>query len=69
MRFEQSGDMNDLDQSIAYHQEMLDLRLEGHPDRGSSFNNLANSLQTRFEQSGGRSDLDQYSDSDRPAAA
>ncbi|KAG9021406.1 hypothetical protein FRB95_002167 [Tulasnella sp. JGI-2019a] len=58
-RFEQTGDRDDLDESIKYHQAALNLRPEGHPDRGSSLNNLAVGLGTRFKQTGDRDDLDE----------
>ncbi|KAG8990306.1 hypothetical protein FRB94_013485 [Tulasnella sp. JGI-2019a] len=32
-RFKQNGDRNDLDQSINYYRDALDLRPEGHPDQ------------------------------------
>ncbi|KAG9013718.1 hypothetical protein FRB94_001280 [Tulasnella sp. JGI-2019a] len=54
-----SRDRGDLDQSIKWDKEAPNLRPEGHPDRGLSLSNLANSLETRFDQTGDRCDHDQ----------
>ncbi|KAH8105041.1 CHAT domain-containing protein [Phellopilus nigrolimitatus] len=58
-RFEQTGRMEDLEESIALHRDALELRPHEHPDRSSSFNNLANAVQTRFKQTGRMEDLEE----------
>ncbi|PPQ87099.1 hypothetical protein CVT26_011978, partial [Gymnopilus dilepis] len=58
-RFQQYGRQADLDEAILKHQEALELRPSGHPDRSVSLNNLANALQIRFNQSGRQADLDE----------
>ncbi|KAF8157609.1 CHAT domain-containing protein [Mycena galopus ATCC 62051] len=58
-RFEQTGQLADLEESIAFHREALELRPGSHPDRSSSLNNLANALSTRFEQNGQLADLEE----------
>ncbi|KAJ6553714.1 hypothetical protein DFH09DRAFT_1366096 [Mycena vulgaris] len=58
-RFEQQGDMDDLEQSIRCHREALELRPLLHPNRSSSLNNLASALLTRFEQTGQLADLEE----------
>ena len=58
-QFEQSGGREDLDEAISLHQDALELLSAGHPDRSTSFNNLASSLTRRFEQSDEREDLDE----------
>ncbi|KZP07244.1 hypothetical protein FIBSPDRAFT_914536 [Athelia psychrophila] len=58
-RFEELGQMADLEQGIIYQRAALELRPPGHPDRSGSLNNLANSLSTRFEQLGQMADLEQ----------
>ncbi|KAG9026920.1 hypothetical protein FRB95_008313 [Tulasnella sp. JGI-2019a] len=58
-RFEETGNRDDLDQSIECDQEALTLRPEGHPGRGASLSNLTISLRERFNQTGDRGDLDQ----------
>ncbi|KAJ7021504.1 hypothetical protein C8F04DRAFT_266660 [Mycena alexandri] len=58
-RFQQTGQLADLEESIAFHQRALELRPGSHPNRSSSLNNLANALRTRFEQTGQREDLEE----------
>ncbi|KIJ60755.1 hypothetical protein HYDPIDRAFT_31972 [Hydnomerulius pinastri MD-312] len=64
-RFEQRGDVKDLDEAIQHHRLALQLIPEGHPDRSSSLsnlanlNNLANAMSTQFTQQGDRKDLDE----------
>jgi len=59
MRFQQSGELSDLDEAISLHRDVLELLSTGHPDRSTSFNNLASLLTTRFHQSGEREDVDE----------
>ncbi|KZP14087.1 hypothetical protein FIBSPDRAFT_981200 [Athelia psychrophila] len=58
-RFEQLGQMADLEQAIIYQRAALELHPPGHPDRSGSLNNLATSLAMRFEQLGQMADLEQ----------
>ncbi|KAJ7834472.1 hypothetical protein B0H14DRAFT_2590895 [Mycena olivaceomarginata] len=59
MLFEQTGQLADLEESIAFHRQALELRPGSHPDRSSSLNNLANALSTRFRQTGQLADLEE----------
>ncbi|KAJ7016823.1 hypothetical protein C8F04DRAFT_1406555 [Mycena alexandri] len=58
-RFEQTGQLTDLEESIAFDRQALELRPGSHPDQSGSLNNLANVLETRFEQTGQLADLDE----------
>ncbi|KAH8105735.1 CHAT domain-containing protein [Phellopilus nigrolimitatus] len=58
-RFERTGRMEDLEESIVLHRNALELRPSGHPHRSSSLNNLAGAVQTRFKQSGRMEDLEE----------
>ncbi|KIJ26069.1 hypothetical protein M422DRAFT_192716, partial [Sphaerobolus stellatus SS14] len=58
-RFEQHGDLTDLNQSVLKFQDAVQLTADGHPDKPSLWNNLGNSLLTRFEQLGDMNDLNQ----------
>ncbi|KZP05699.1 hypothetical protein FIBSPDRAFT_805582 [Athelia psychrophila] len=58
-RFEQLGQIADLEQAIIYQRAALELHPPGHPDRSGSLNNLATSLAMRFEQLGQMADLEQ----------
>ncbi|KAJ7040492.1 hypothetical protein C8F04DRAFT_237798 [Mycena alexandri] len=58
-RFEQTGQLRDLEESIAFHRQTLELRPESHPDRSSSLSNLATALEIRFEQTGQMADLEE----------
>ncbi|KAF7982225.1 hypothetical protein HWV62_29426 [Athelia sp. TMB] len=58
-RFDQLGEMADLEKSITCYQSALQLHPLGHPYRSTTFNNLAGVLKTRFEQSGQIADLEQ----------
>ncbi|KAG8990349.1 hypothetical protein FRB93_003257 [Tulasnella sp. JGI-2019a] len=51
--------MADLEESIGHQKEALILRPIGHPDRGSTLNNLGNGVMTRFEQTGNMADLEE----------
>jgi hypothetical protein len=42
--------MEDLEEAIACHRQALGLRRDGHPNRSTSLNNLANAVSNRFEQ-------------------
>ncbi|KAF7358386.1 hypothetical protein MVEN_00888700 [Mycena venus] len=56
-RFEQLGDLNDLDKSLLIQQNVLSLTPDGHPNKPLRLNNLVRSLHTRFTQLGDLSDL------------
>jgi hypothetical protein len=56
-QFEQTGQLADLEESIAFYQQALELFPGSHPNRSISLNNLASALQTRFEQTGQLADL------------
>ncbi|KAF7977335.1 hypothetical protein HWV62_4119 [Athelia sp. TMB] len=58
-RFDQLGEMADLEQSIVCHRSTLELLTPGHPNRAGSLNNFACALKTRFDQSGQPADLEQ----------
>ena len=58
MRFRHNGNLNDLKESIEYHQQALELLPVPHPNRSSSINNLAFALVTQFEQMGDLNDLE-----------
>ncbi|KAF7972472.1 hypothetical protein HWV62_17892 [Athelia sp. TMB] len=59
IRFDQLGQMVDLDQSIIYSRGALELRPPGHPGRPTTLDNLASALRIRYEQSGPMTDLEQ----------
>ncbi|KZP26318.1 hypothetical protein FIBSPDRAFT_1040863 [Athelia psychrophila] len=59
IRFGQLGRIVDLEQSIIYQRDGLELRPPGHPNRSTSLMNLANTLYTRFQQLGQMADLEQ----------
>ncbi|KAF8178380.1 CHAT domain-containing protein [Mycena galopus ATCC 62051] len=56
-RFEQLGDLNDLDRSLLIQQNVLSLTPDGHPNKLLRLNNLVRSLHTRFTQLGDLNDL------------
>ncbi|KAG8983244.1 hypothetical protein FRB93_007329 [Tulasnella sp. JGI-2019a] len=58
-RFQQIGHRSDLDESITYHREALNLRPEGHPCRSVSLSYLAVGLHTRFQQTEDKGDIDE----------
>src|SRR5258705_9009977 len=58
-RFQQLGKINDLEEAITCHREVLALRPHGHPGRSMSLNNLANALSTLFKQSGRMKELEE----------
>ena len=59
IRFEQKADLNDLDKSIQYCQQILELIPSLHSARSASLTNLANALVRRFEQKGDINDLEE----------
>ncbi|KAJ7084120.1 CHAT domain-containing protein [Mycena epipterygia] len=56
-RFEQLGDLSDLNKSIMMNKEAVQLTPDGHPDKPAMLNNLGSSLLGRFERLGDLSDL------------
>ncbi|KAJ7226877.1 hypothetical protein GGX14DRAFT_555471 [Mycena pura] len=58
-RFEQIGQLADLEESIAFHRQALELFLGSHPNRSISLNNLASALSTQFQQTGQLADLEE----------
>jgi tetratricopeptide (TPR) repeat protein len=58
-RYEQLGDMKDLEKAIASHQQALDLDPPGHPHHSLSLDNLGSTLMTRYEQLAEMKDLEQ----------
>ena len=59
-QFEQKGDINDLEESLQYHQQALELELAPDLDKSISLGNLALALQTQFEQKGDLEEFIQY---------
>ncbi|KAG2337927.1 TPR-like protein [Suillus weaverae] len=57
-RFEQRGNIGDLDESIRFFREAVSLCPEGHSDPAYYLNNLAYSLEHRFDHQGKLNDLD-----------
>ncbi|KZP02933.1 hypothetical protein FIBSPDRAFT_808230, partial [Athelia psychrophila] len=58
-RFQNTGQMVDLEEALAHHRDALELRPPGHPDRPGSLNNLANALNIRFQNTGQMTDLEE----------
>ncbi|KAG8989476.1 hypothetical protein FRB94_014370 [Tulasnella sp. JGI-2019a] len=58
-RFDRSGDMGDLDESIRHQQTALSLQPIGDPIRASPLSSLGNALRTRFRRRGDMVDLDE----------
>ncbi|KAJ7084084.1 CHAT domain-containing protein [Mycena epipterygia] len=56
-RFEQLGDLSDLNKSIMMFEDAVQLTPDGHPDKPAMLNNLGNSLFCHFERLGDLSDL------------
>jgi hypothetical protein len=56
-RYEQLGDMKDLEQTIVCHQQALDRCLPAHPLHSSSLHNLGHAFIFNFRCSGNLSDL------------
>ncbi|KAF9063113.1 hypothetical protein BDP27DRAFT_1479879 [Rhodocollybia butyracea] len=59
LRFQETGHMGDLDESVQLNREVLLLYPLGHVGRGRSLNNLSTSLILRFQHSGHLGDLDE----------
>jgi hypothetical protein len=59
MQFEKIGQLADLEESIVFHQQALELRPGSHPGRFRSLDNLTNVLRTQFEQTGQLADLEE----------
>ncbi|KAG1730223.1 hypothetical protein EDD22DRAFT_1014831, partial [Suillus occidentalis] len=57
--YQQSGNIDDLDECIQFLREAVSLCPEGHTDRDVYLNNLALSLKIRFNHQGKPDDLDQ----------
>jgi tetratricopeptide (TPR) repeat protein len=53
------GQFADLEESIGFYRQALELSPGSHPDRSSPLNNLANALSTRFKQNGDMDDLEE----------
>ncbi|KAG2341463.1 hypothetical protein BDR05DRAFT_1001580 [Suillus weaverae] len=58
-RFEQRGNIDDLDDSIQISREAVSLCPEGHSDPAYYLNNLASSLKLRFDHQGKPNDIDE----------
>ncbi|KAJ7199761.1 CHAT domain-containing protein [Mycena pura] len=56
-RFEQLGDLNDLNESISKLKDAVHQIPDAHPDKPVSLNKLGVALQSRFERLGGLTDL------------
>ncbi|KAJ6564551.1 CHAT domain-containing protein [Mycena capillaripes] len=56
-RFEQVGDMDDLNKSVSMIEDAVQLSPDGHPGKPSILNNLGNSLLARFGRLGNLDDL------------
>ena len=57
-RFEQKGQLPDLEESVALYRQALVLLPAAHPDPSASLNKLASALSTQFEQKGQLADLE-----------
>ncbi|KAF6750585.1 CHAT domain-containing protein [Ephemerocybe angulata] len=55
--FERTGDLSDLIDSIAMHQQAVDLTPDGHADLPGRLSNLGNVFLSRFERTGELSDI------------
>ncbi|KAF5323854.1 hypothetical protein D9611_008438 [Ephemerocybe angulata] len=55
--FERTGDLSDLIDSIAMHQQAVDLTPDGHADLPGRLSNLGNMFLSRFERTGELSDI------------
>ncbi|KAF9062535.1 CHAT domain-containing protein [Rhodocollybia butyracea] len=66
-RFQQTGHLEDLDESIQLDREALLLHPVGHLNRASSLINLGMALRNRFEQTGHFKDLEESIQLDREA--
>ncbi|KAG2123283.1 CHAT domain-containing protein [Suillus clintonianus] len=59
VRFDQRGNIDDLEESIQLGREAVSLCPKGHSDRGDYLNNLASSLESRFDHQSKSHDLDE----------
>lgn len=57
MRYDQTDNLTDLTESVAYDREALSLRPVGQPDRGLTLANLSVVLDSRYRQTGDLADL------------
>jgi hypothetical protein len=67
LRFELSGDREDLDNGISASREAVAFLPRGHPYRAGMASNLGIALQARFNLSGGMEDLDEAIEAGREA--
>jgi hypothetical protein len=67
--FEQTGERDALDESVAAGRAAVAATPEGDPDRAMYLNNLGNALLTLFEQTGVRGALDEAVEAERAAVA
>ena len=58
-RFEELGQMSDLEEALSLYRDALELRPQGHPDRALSLGNIANCIQARASRLGALADLDE----------
>ena len=58
-QFPISEQLQDIDESISYHQEAVTLRPVGHRGRPNSLKNLSDALLARFGRTGNPSDSEQ----------
>ena len=58
-RFERTGRIEDLEESIRRVQQTVDITSLDHPDLAGRLNSLANKLQRRFERTGRMEDLEE----------
>jgi len=65
-RFEQSDNINDINEAVCLTREALSLHPPGHPSHQRSRNNLAKALKSRYDQYGDVTDLEEakYLDQD-----
>ncbi|KAF5339975.1 hypothetical protein D9611_012387 [Ephemerocybe angulata] len=56
-RFERTGDLQDLAESVALTRRALELTPEGHPDMASRLTHLGASIHARFERTGDLQDI------------
>ncbi|KDR67694.1 hypothetical protein GALMADRAFT_257969 [Galerina marginata CBS 339.88] len=68
-RFEQFGQIEDLEEVISSYRDALALRPPGHPNRSHSLNNLGLALEARFRQLGRIEDIEDAITSHREALA
>ncbi|KAI6108186.1 hypothetical protein F5141DRAFT_101664 [Pisolithus sp. B1] len=64
-RYENNGEIDDLNEAIALYRAALELRPVGHADRASSLHDIAQCLASRFRHSSAMSDLDEAISAER----